>query len=235
MGFGMGLSKLLYELQQIDFEFQKNQDALREAESQLGESETVVKARAELASTQKYLTEMESKQRDVEWEVEDLENNINQLKDKLYSGKIKNPKELVSLEHEVEILKKQLKEKEDKLLDLMAEVEATRDRVRLNSKNLKEIQEKWQQEQEVLTQKQVETKERLVELSQKREKLVSQIEPSAFQLYERIRLTRGQAVAKVEQGRCQGCRITLPVSEWQRARTGMLVTCGSCGRILHLE
>lgn len=235
MGFVMGLSRLLYELQQIDSEFSKNQEALEELERQLGESETLLKVKAELTSAQKYLAEIETKQRDAEWEVEDLEAKIRQLKDKLYGGKIKNPKELLNLEHEFEILKKQLREKEDRLLDLMGEVEGTRDRVRLSSQNLKEIQEKWRREQELLAQKRDEVKERLTELAQKREVLAAQIDSSTLQLYEQVKLKKGLAVVKVEQGRCQGCHLTLPVSEWQRVRAGGLVICDNCGRILHLE
>lgn len=235
MGFGMSLSKSLYELQQIDSELQKRQRVLGEIERHLGEDEALVKARAQLISTQSHLVEVEAKQRDAEWEVEDLENRINQLKEKLYGGTIRNPKELVNLEHEVEILRKQLKQKEDRLLDLMAEVESTRDQFHLGSQNLKEIQNNWQQEQEILLQRQARVREELSELSRRRDILVSQVDPSAIQLYEQVKLRKGQAVAKVEQGRCQGCRITLPVGEWQRVRSGAIVHCSNCGRILHLE
>jgi len=35
-------------------------------------------------------------------------------------------------------------------------------------------------------------------------------------------------------GICQGCRITLPNTDLQRARGGGVVRCSSCGRIIFL-
>ena len=47
------------------------------------------------------------------------------------------------------------------------------------------------------------------------------------------RAKAGRAVARVERGTCQGCRITLPTHLVQRVRAGgMLVQCPSCERIL---
>jgi len=235
MGFGMNLSKSLYELQQIDLELQKKQHLLDETERNLAESEALIKAKIQLTSIQSHLTEVETRQKDAEWEVEDLGNKVKRLKDKLYGGTVKNPKELVNLEHEMEILKKQLKEKEDCLLDLMAEAESTHDKFHQSSQSFKEIESKWGQEQKVLLGKQAQLKEQLTELNRRRDILFSQIDSPVAQLYEQVKSKKGQAVARVEQGRCQGCRITLAVSEWQRVRTGVIVHCSNCGRILHLE
>ena len=53
-------------------------------------------------------------------------------------------------------------------------------------------------------------------------------------VYESLRtLKQGRAVARIEQGACQGCRISLPTHVVQRARGGtVLVHCPSCERIL---
>ena len=55
-------------------------------------------------------------------------------------------------------------------------------------------------------------------------------------MYESLLKTRdGSAVAKVERGMCQGCRLTLPTLELQRARSSEgIARCGSCGRILYV-
>ena len=46
----------------------------------------------------------------------------------------------------------------------------------------------------------------------------------------------GRAVSKVVQGRCQGCRISISMSDQQRARMGNeLARCSNCGRILYLS
>ncbi len=230
----MSLAKRLHDLQQIDLEIQKEQEALTEISHQLGESEALLRAKAELLDEEKHLAEMEKQQRDVEWEVEDLRSSIAQVNDKLYGGKIKNPKELVSFEKELGIFKTKLRQMEDNLLDLMTEIETTQDKIKSDRERLRKLEEKWQRELEILVQRQAEVKSRLSQLSQKRQILTSEVAPQTLELYDGVRLRKGQAVVKVEQGRCHGCHLTLSMSELQRARAGALAQCSSCGRILYL-
>ncbi|MBM4445760.1 MAG: hypothetical protein FJ023_00160 [Chloroflexi bacterium] len=230
----MKLAKRLYDLQQIDLDIQGEQEVLDDINRQLGESEVLLKAKAELIAEQKHLAEMEKQQRDMEWEVENLRGSIAQVNDKLYGGATKNPKELVSLEKEVEIFKAKLRQKEDNLLDLMAEIETLQGKIKSGNERLKKLEAEWQQEQAALTQKQAKVRKRLSDLSQKRQVLGSEIAQQTLELYEGIRLRKGQAVAKVEQGRCHGCHLNLSMNELQRARAGTLAQCSSCGRILYL-
>ena len=230
----MSLPKRLYEVQQVDSEFQGNQESLDDISRQLGETEALLRAREEFLAEKSRLVEVERYQKDVEWEVEDLQNSLTKLRQKLYSGGVKIPKELLNLEHEVESLRDRLRRKEDIFLDLMTEAEAIRASVKVNGERVEKLELEWRQEQEVLMQRQTELRDRLSSVSQKREMLTSQISPQALSLYEAVKSRKGQAVAKVEQGRCQGCRITLPMSEWRRTKAGDLVQCSSCGRILYL-
>ena len=230
----MTLVKKLYELQQIDLEIQRNQETLDEINRQLGETEALLQARAKLFAEEKHLAEIDKQQKGVEWEIEDLRNSITSLNEKLYGGKVGNPKELVSLEHELEIFKSKLMQKEDNLLDLMTEAEVTQDRIKVESERLGQIERDWQQEQEALGKRQSEVEGYLSDIGQERQAVASEVTPQTLELYEGVKSKKGQAVAKVEQGRCQGCRLNLPINEWQRARVGDVVQCSSCGSILYL-
>ncbi len=230
----MTLAKTLYDLQQIDLDIQREQEILDDIKRQLNESDALVQARAELQAEKLHLGETEKQQRDLEYEIEDLHASIKKLSDKLYGGKEKNPKELVSLEKELDIFKTRLRQKEDDLLDVMAEIESFEDKIKLNSEKLKRIEEEWQRDQAELTQKQSAAKDRLSDLHHQRKAVAAEITKQTLDLYEGIRSRKGQAVAKIEQGRCQGCRLNLAVNELQRARAGDLIQCSSCGRILCL-
>lgn len=230
----MTLAKTLYDLQQIDLDIQKEQDTLDDIKRHLTENESLVQARAEIQAEKMHLGETEKLQRDLEYEVEDLRGSMKQLNDKLYGGKEKNPKELVSLEKELDIFKTKLRQKEDDLLDLMAEMESVQDKIKINGQKLKKLEEEWQQQQKELTERQSEVENRLSGLHEARTAMASDIARQALELYEMIRSRKGQAVAKIEQGRCQGCRLNLAVNELQRARAGDLIQCSSCGRILCL-
>jgi hypothetical protein len=97
------------------------------------------------------------------------------------------------------------------------------------------LKQEWQQKQKALTQRKIETETVLNNLSKNRQELAQQINSEVLNLYEHIKLTKGQAIAKVAQGKCQGCYITLPTSQWQRAKAGNLVQCSSCNRVLYVE
>lgn len=234
MGLPMSLAKSLYGLHQVDLEIQKKREILDEVSRQLGEKEALVKTRASLLDDEKHLAEIEKQQRDVEWEIDDLRSAIAKVNEKLYGGKVKNPKELLSFDQEVGIFKMNLGRKEDDLLEVMTEVEATQDTVKLATERLKKLEADWRREQKILAQNQAEVEGQLVELAEKRQAATAGISAEALEVYEGMRSKKGQAVVKVEQGRCQGCRLTLPVNELQRARAGSLVRCSSCGRILYL-
>lgn len=231
----MSLPGQLYELQQLDSELQKNRQLTDEITHQLNENSALVTAGSELASQKQQLVEWKREQKNTEWDLEDHQEKLNQVNNKLYGGAVQNPKELVNLKREAENLKGKLGAKEDELLELMSRVEAMEARVKINSGEFKKLKQEWQQKQEALTQRKIETETVLNNLSKNRQELAQQINSEVLNLYEHIKLTKGQAIAKVAQGKCQGCYITLPTSQWQRAKAGNLVQCSSCNRVLYVE
>jgi len=231
----MNLAGQLYKLQQLDLELQKRQQELNEVENQLSDNKALVAAESKIASQKEQLEDARRKQKSSEWELEDLQEKVRQIDSKLYSGKTKDPKELVNLEKEVKSLKSQIGPKEDALLGLMSQVEEIEARVKTTTEEIKRLKREWEQRQETFGQRKSEVEALLARLRGDRNGLAQQIDSEALNTYERIRLTRGQAVVKVERGKCQGCHITVSTSQWQKAKAGDLIQCNSCSRILYLE
>ena len=217
-------------------EIEAKTEALAGVESRLGESEALAEVRVVLAGEEERLAALEKNQRLGEWEVEDMRSKTALLEEKLYGGSVRNPKELVSLQEQVEHLKKGRRGQEDKLLDIMAEVETVQNRVAAKREELQRMEEDWRQEQSSLSREQAELRASLADLEQKREELAARIDGVSLELYHDLRRRQGRAVARVEQGMCQGCRLVLSMNELQRARMGQeLVQCSSCQRILYLS
>ncbi len=231
----MSLAGQLYKLQQFDLELQKKQQELNEVENQLSDNKALVVAESKVASQKEQLEDAKRKQKSSEWELEDLQEKVRQIDSKLYSGKTKDPKELVNLEKEVKGLKSQIRAKEDALLGLMSQVEEIEAEVKTTAEELERLNQEWEQRQETFRPRKSEIETVLAKLRGDRNRLAQQIDSEAFNVYERIRLTRGQAVVKVERGRCLGCHITVPTSQWQKAKAGDLIQCNNCSRILYLE
>jgi len=230
----MGVAKQLYQLQETDLELEANEQALRQISSQLGESQAVAKARTKVASESERLKDLKRQQQSLEWEIDDLVSKIAAIEDKLYSGRIGNPKELANLQHEVEGLKAKRTQLEDKALEIMEQVEQTEASVANLSREFKKLEAEWQSQQQQLSGNMEELKATLSELKHKRQTLSASIDPQAIGFYEQLKRQKGTALAKVEQGICVGCRISLSAAQLQQVRTGSLVQCSNCGRILFL-
>ncbi len=136
----MSVVKELYQLQEIDLEIESDEQALAQITSQLGESQAVVKARIELKLKQQHLEELGRQQHAAEWEIEDLVNKLTTAEEKLYSGRIKDPKELTNLQHEVDGLRIRRNQLEDKALEIMDQVELSRASVANFSDELKTLE-----------------------------------------------------------------------------------------------
>ena len=230
----MGVIKQLYQLQEVDLEIESSEQALAQIASQLGESQAVVKARTELKSKQQHLEELGRQQHSAEWEIEDLVNKLIAAEGKLYGGRIKDPKELTNLQHEVEALRGRRSHLEDKALEIMDQVELSKASVAALTNELKTLEAEWHNQQQQLSTDMERLKAALSDLKNKRQLLSAEIDPETVEFYQALKKQKGQAVAKVEQGICRGCRILLPTTELQRARGDSLVQCSSCGRILFL-
>jgi len=230
----MGVTKQLYQLQEIDLEIESDEQALGRMVNRLGENQVVVAAQTKLTSEQQRLDELAHRQRSAEWEVDDLMSKLTTAEERLYSGRIKNLKELTSLQHEVDLLKAKHDQLENNALEIMAQVELSEANVATTSSEFKRLEIEWHNQQQQLSTDVEALKNKLSDLKHKRQLLSAEIDPQALEVYDKLRKQKGQAVAKVEQGICHRCRISLPFSELQQVRSGNLVQCGSCGRILFL-
>ncbi|MCD6391426.1 MAG: hypothetical protein J7L92_05485 [Dehalococcoidia bacterium] len=231
----MSLAGQLYHLQQIDLELQKKQQEFREVENQLSDDKAMVATESKRTSQSEQLEDVRRKQKNAEWELEDLQEKVKQINSKLYSGTTKDAKELVNLEKEVKSLKSQIKTKEDVLLGLMSQVEELEAKLKTTAEELEQLKREWQQRQETFGPKKSELEITLAKLKRDRDELMQQIDREALNTYERLRLTREEAVVKVEKGRCLGCHVVVPTSQWQKVKAGNLIHCNNCGRIFYLE
>ena len=230
----MGVAKQFYQLQEVELEIESNEEALAKIASQLGESQAVARTQAKLKSEQQHLEELGRQQHSAEWEIEDLVNKLTTAEEKLYSGRIKDSKELTNLQHDVDGLRVRRNHLEDKALEIMDRVELSTASVATLSNKLKTLETDWHSQQQQLSTNMEQLETLLSDLKHKRQLLSANIDPQAIELYQELKKQKRGAVAKVEQGICCGCRISLPTTELQRARSDSLVQCSSCGRILFL-
>jgi len=230
----MSVTQQLYELQAVDLELESQEQALRRLEGQLGESEAVLKLRRRLDAENQRLEELRRNQHSLEWEIDDIAGKIVKGEEELYSGRIKNPKELASLQQDMEMLKGRRGELEDGVLAIMEQTEAATANTGTLGGELKTMEAEWRSRQQELAAELTQLKTLLASLRKKREALTAGIDSETVGFYDELRRQKGTAVVGVEQGICRGCRISLSNADLQRARSGKLMQCSSCGRVLFL-
>jgi predicted nucleic acid-binding Zn-ribbon protein len=230
----MSLAKRVFDLQQVELSIQGYTKQLEEMDLRIRHNDQFEQAGAGLKMAEGERAGIEKLYKELDAEAEALRAQMKQITDKLYGGKIKNPKELVGYEQEATLIKASLDKKDDVLLDMMEKLESGRAGIRKMQEAYKIAQSAWESEKiELQTQVDVVKKE-LSELVRKRGEMLASIDKDTLAAYEGVKARKGQAVVKVEQGRCLGCRVTLSVSELQHARGNAIITCGNCGRILYL-
>ena len=226
----------LYELQELDLEIDATRSRLTKVEGQLGEDPALVEAKAALPQERAALTELEKKQRAAEVELDDIRTEIAAQEKKLYDSSVRNPKELLSMQDDVNQHRGRQRAQEDRVLEVMEQVEKAKAELEAKSSEVAATERQWQEGQAQLSREQAALKDTQAGLEGKRATLASRIDPATLNLYEELRTAKqGRAVARVEQGRCLGCRINLPLPPIQRARAGQsLVHCTNCGRIIYV-
>jgi uncharacterized protein len=224
----------LRQLQDADSRIDATRAAISTLEGQIGEKSALEAREAEIQALQKELHALEADQRDLELQADERRTKIKKDEDKLYGGKVTNPKELDSLQHEVAQDKRQLGAVEDKLLEILERTEELGGHL----KELRAAHERalaaWTAEQSSAVDKLQQAQVQQAAAEAKRKEVASQLPASDLSTYETIRRQKGGvAVAAVQQRTCQSCRVGLTPNQEQRARIGQEIQlCHSCGRIL---
>ncbi|MDD5127052.1 MAG: hypothetical protein PHR43_02980 [Dehalococcoidales bacterium] len=230
----MSVTRQLFQLQELDNEIESHEETLRQKTKLLGDKTVLEQAQSKLTDAQKHLEDLKHQQKSLEQEIEDITDKIKHAEDQLYGGKVTSPKELMGLQRDVASLKASRDPLETKDLENMDKITNAEAAVVAEQAGFKKVEAAWQAEQQQLAGEIDQLKSKLAELNGQRQNVLSGLDTQSVSVYDKVRKQKGQAVAKVEQGICRACRISLSSSQLQQVRSGNLHQCGSCGRILYL-
>ncbi|MGQ9568839.1 MAG: zinc ribbon domain-containing protein [Anaerolineae bacterium] len=224
----------LYSLQQLDLEMASHTARLREIEAVLASEQAIQEARAALEAARKRLLRVQVHQRDLELEAQKIASELRAAENLLYSGRVRNPKELDGLQRKAESLRKRRAAVDDQVLEAMLASEEADAAAQEAEATLKRLEAEREATCKALIQEREDLKARLRALQQRRETLVAGMPAEDIQAYEALRARRGsRPVALVQGSACRECGIALPTAVLHRARDGReLVRCPNCDRIL---
>jgi predicted nucleic acid-binding Zn-ribbon protein len=230
----MDIAKL-YELQKLDVNLEKARRKLAQLQQALGESEELGAARNTVTATEAELHRWHAAQKNAELESQSLAQQIAAKDKELMSGRVSQPKELESLQANIEALRRQRSSVEDSGVEAMAQVETLTAQLAGARQSLQGIEAQWQDGQSALVQEDAKYKRIYAQLKQQREAGAKALPPADLKYYEDLRKRKaGIAVAPLQNGQCGVCHILVPtgVVSAVRSRVGEVVLCPSCGRML---
>lgn len=222
----------LYHLQQTDQEIGAKKQRLREVLQAQKGNEALDRAREQHERSSEALSKARARQTDLELELGQVTNKRQRSEDRLYSGKVTNPKELEDLQREIESLGRRRDDLENEVLEAMMRVEGAQAEDEEKGAQLEALEADWEQEKAALAREQNELATRLNDLLAQREEQAGRIEAKFLMAYEKTRSKRGTGMAVVKDMMCTSCGVRASSGKVRAARTGELVRCGSCDRIL---
>jgi predicted nucleic acid-binding Zn-ribbon protein len=233
----MDPARPLLDIQEIDTAIDRLVARMRALEA--GDDATVALAEANeaerlMGELRLRLDELSRDQMRFEHEIDSMSQKAEAEERRMYDGSVANARELDSIRHEVDNLKKRRSDREDELLALMevregfeAQERAAAERSEALRTRVEEVSGNTAEELERL-------RTELEERSEARAGLAAAVDPEYLELYEELRpQKKGVAAVALVDGVCQGCHEQLSSVYVDRLkRSEGPKRCEHCRRIL---
>ena len=230
----------LLELQELDLSVDRLEARRKEVESG-----------AELAEARRRADEVEQKvgeirlaldsigreEKRLENEISSVDQRIQAEQKRLYDGSVANPKELSSIQAEIESLGRRKSRLEDEEIGQMEHREELESRLPPLEKELAELRQRVDEVEAAAEGELGEIARTLEDRRGARQALTPEVDEELLELYEDLRAQKkGVGAAALRDGVCQGCHEKLSAMAIDKLkRTDGVRRCEYCRRILILQ
>lgn len=225
----ISLQKIDLHLDTIDNEIKQKQDALDQQSAMLTQRES------DIDNLHEQINTLEKERRTLDLEMSEDLTHVKSRQSKMMQ--VQTGREQTALLKEIEDGKRSIKEKEEKIVAIMEEVESL-------TAQITRQQELLQEEAKNLETETTKTKETIEVIgktkqgqSSKRQKHASEVEGKLLNKYNLLRERRkGLAVVNVLGGVCQGCFMSIPPQQFNILLRGdRHLDCPVCQRIIYYQ
>jgi predicted nucleic acid-binding Zn-ribbon protein len=230
----MSQAEALYHLQEIELRIMRAQKRLLDIAAALEDDEAVKAAQDKVNAAEEALRPLRARVNDLELEIQSNVEKAKATEDRLYSGTVKNPKELQDMQQEIAALKNWHGELENRLLEAMVDVEEAEAHLATAEEQLASVTARWESEHRDLLDEQTQLETQGAGDEQQREKALQRVTPESLKTFTAMKPRKANQPVAVMNGRtCGVCGIQQTRAIEQEVRRGAdLVCCEGCGRIL---
>ena len=230
----MQMIKQLVSLQELDLALDADRRKYDENRQALAVPQALKTLQKQLEHAKVKVANLQKERRRQDDAVAELAAKIKAKEKSLYGGRIKEPREQVALQQNIENLKQHLAKLEDDALEALMAQEQAETSLKALKKSLEEGVAAFKEKRAQLEKEQEQLVKHARALKARREKLISAIPAATLARYEKLRKKKGGvAIARLAGRSCGACGASLPTAIVQKAREGQLVECPLCGRLLH--
>lgn len=223
----------LFQLQKLDTEIDEKKKRLGDVLRAQKEPAGLLAARQRAETAVSALQKWQSKHQDLTLEVGSVTAKAKNSENRLYSGKVTNPKELADLQQEIESLERRKAVLEDEVLEALVMVEDAQAEQTAADEVLTTAVTQWDKQSAHLKTEQNELALALHKLMQSRQTKAAAVDAASMQEYEQLRKQKhGLAVVGLRVNMCLGCRTTVSANKVKEVEEGQKVYCGGCDRLL---
>src|SRR6202012_902593 len=158
------------------------------------------------------------------------------LQAKQRSAAVKNAKEYMASERELQATRKNAQEREEEVGKLSGAVETAKKSIEQHEADFLALKEHVASEQKTADEKIAELQKQIAEERKDREVAAGRVRPDVLKKYSAIRMKRGLALVPVKNGTCQGCNMNIPPQLFNMIQRGdSIELCGNCNRIIYWD
>ena len=226
--------KTLLPLQELDLKIEKCRFREVEIPKQKGKFDVQKKRlAAELEERERELTKLQLEQRECESEVALKQEQIGKYEQQLLG--VKKNEEYQALLHEIDLQKKQIAQKEERIISVLVEIDAGKERLAEDKKRIESERKVIDAECAEIDQELAEAVAARTELQTRRAALESQVDPVLLAKYKRIRANKksGPAVVPLSGSTCTGCHMAVTAQIVNEILAEQIRSCAHCGRLLY--
>ncbi len=230
----MGTIKLLATLQHIDSDLDAARRQFAQNKAAMEPPPRLKKLAAQVKAAEAQLEQWRRTRKTREDAVAAQHAKIQAEEERLYSGRIKDPREQIALQQHVESLKRHLDTLEDQAWEALMEQEQAQTTWEALRQRFTAEKAAWLEQRQALEKEQARLVEQARALKARRETIVKQLPQAELARYERLRQKLGGVAVVALDGRsCGGCGASLPTSVVQSIQAGEMVRCPICGRWIY--
>ena len=226
----------LLELQKIDIDIDEEEKKKRNLPLMIeGINKEIQGLKDNLKNKNENYKNLQIKLKRIELDLTEKSNKISKHQEDLYGGKITDIKELKQIQKVIAHYKKDKDSIEEKILDLMEEMEDINKSINNFSENLKEKEKQFKKRKEEIDSAMLVIENNINSLNINRKGILSKLtDARLLKEYERLRKEKGgKAIIKVDGSVCPGCYLDLPSDAiYQLKKNRKMIICPNCSRIL---